>query len=128
MNTGFQVDPTDRLQRKSFADIAETLRRARSMDVLSLTSEQVDRRIGRIMDGYRTVVIKAQMNGFYRARKNRGEHFWESISDLWYPPPTAVRTRGRFNEPGSSVFYACNRSTGAVDQEVGGSNPPSCTR
>jgi hypothetical protein len=25
-----------------------------------------------------------------------------------------VRARGRFNEPGSSVFYACNRSTGAI--------------
>src|SRR6266436_6027784 len=102
------MDATDRLQRKSFADITETLRRARSMDVQSLTSEQVDRRIGRIMDGYHTVVIKAQMNGLYRARKNHGEQPWESISDLWYPPPTAVRTRGRFNEPGSPIFYACN--------------------
>jgi hypothetical protein len=108
------MDATDRLHRKSRADLAVTLQRARGMDVRSLTSEQVDRRIGLIMDGYRTVVINAQMNGLYRARKNRGEEPWGSVSDLWYPPAAAVRTRGRFNEPGSSVFYACNRSTGAI--------------
>lgn len=84
------------------------------MDVRSLTSAQVDKRIGRIMDGYHTVIIKAQMNGLYRARKNRGDEPWQSVSDLWYPPASAVRTRGRFNEPATSVFYACNRSTGAI--------------
>jgi hypothetical protein len=66
------------------------------------------------MDGYHTVVIKAQMNGLYRARKNRGDEPWQSVSDLWYPPSSAVRSRGRFNEPGSSVFYACNRAPGAI--------------
>jgi hypothetical protein len=86
------------------------------MDVRALSSQEVDRRIGRIMDGYRTVVIKAQMNGLYRARKNIGEEPWQSTSTLWYPPSSAVRNRGRFNEPGTSVFYACNRATGAIHE------------
>jgi RES domain len=104
----------ERLQRKSYSEIVARLQRARNMDVRSLTSSQVDKRIGLIMDGYPTVVIRAQMNGLYRARKNHGDEPWQSVSDLWYPPASAVRARGRFNEPGSSVFYACNRSTGAI--------------
>jgi hypothetical protein len=105
---------SERLQRKSYLDVVASLQRARAMDVQSLTPTQVDKRIGRIMDGYHTVVIKAQMNGLYRARKNHGDDPWQSVSDLWYPPAAVVRARGRFNEPGSSVFYACNRSTGAI--------------
>jgi hypothetical protein len=105
---------SERLQRKSYSEIVARLQRARTMDVRSLTSSQVDKRVGLIMDGYHTVVIKAQMNGLYRARKNHGDEPWQSVSDLWYPPASAVRTRGRFNEPGSSVFYACNRATGAI--------------
>jgi hypothetical protein len=98
---------TERLRRKGYADVVSSVRRARTMDTRSLTTEQIDHRIGRVMDGYRTVVIKAQMNGLYRARKNVGETPWESVSDLWYPPASVVRNRGRFNEPGESVFYAC---------------------
>ena len=108
------MDGSDRLRNKSYAQILTSLRRAREMDLQTLRTEQVDRRVGLIMDGYRTVVIKAQMNGLYRARKNRGDQPWQSVSDLWYPPAAAVRTRGRFNEPGVSAFYACNRATGAV--------------
>jgi hypothetical protein len=116
------VDEIERLQRKRFADIVVALGRARKMDVRSLSSQEVDRRIGLIMDGYRTVTITAQMNGLYRARKNVGDEPWTSTSDLWYPPASAVRRRGRFNEPGTSVFYACNRAPGAVHEihpEVG---------
>jgi RES domain len=84
------------------------------MDVRSLSTDQVDQRILRIMDGYHTVVISVQLNGLYRARKNIDDKPFERISDLWYPPAAAVRSRGRFNEVGVPVFYACNRVPGAI--------------
>jgi hypothetical protein len=105
---------TDRLRKKSFVSLLSTISRARSMDVAELSPEEVDHRIGSIMDGYRTVTITAQMNGLYRARKNIGDEPWPSTADLWYPPATAVLNRGRFNEPGTSVFYACNRAASAI--------------
>jgi hypothetical protein len=104
----------DRLQKKHFTDVLASITRARNMDVRALSSAEVDRRIGLIMDGYHTVVIKAQMSGLYRARKNIDDTPWQSIADLWYPPPSVVLNRGRFNEPGTSAFYACNRATGAI--------------
>lgn len=105
---------TERLQNISYGDLVARLSRARAMDVRTLATEAIDRRIGTIMDGYHTVVIKAQMNGLYRARKNITEQPYQRVSDLWYPPASVVQTRGRFNEPGTSMFYASNRATTAV--------------
>ena len=107
---------TDRLQNTSHRDLIARLNRAREMDVHTLDREIIDRRIGLIMDGYHTVVIKAEMNGLYRARKNVGDRPFEKTSELWYPPSAMVRSRGRFNEPGASVFYASNRSTTAIHE------------
>ena len=60
------------------------------MDVNTLAPEAIQTRVHMIMDGYHTVVIKAAMNGLYRARKNiDGEPFLYA-SDLWYPPAAAV--------------------------------------
>ncbi len=84
------------------------------MDLRDVPAEVVDQRIGKIMDGYYTVVIAAETNGVYRARRNHNGKPFESASDLWYPPASVIRARGRFNEPGESVFYACNRAPGAV--------------
>jgi hypothetical protein len=105
---------SESLRNTSYVDIVRRLDRARRMDVQAFTTEQVSNRIERIMDGYQTVVIKAQMNGLYRARKNVGEQLWHSAADLWYPPASAVHSRGRFNESGAPVFYACNRGPGAI--------------
>lgn len=104
----------EKLQNRHFVDLIASINRVRNLDVHALSSAEVTRRIALIMDGYHTVVIKAQMNGLYRARKNIGDTPWGSTTDLWYPPPSVVQNRGRFNEPGTSMFYACNRSTGAV--------------
>ena len=98
--------PSEGLQKISYADLVARIRRARNMDVNTLAPEAIQTRVHMIMDGYHTVVIKAAMNGLYRARKNiDGEPFLYA-SDLWYPPAAAVRLRGRFNEPGAPAFYA----------------------
>lgn len=102
------------LQKVSYAEIITRLTRARKMNVSGLSAEDVDRRVGLIMNGYHTVAIKGQLNGLYRARKNIGDQPCQSTSDLWYPPASAVLNRGRFNEPGAPVFYACNRGVGAI--------------
>jgi hypothetical protein len=104
----------DRLQNTTLREVKERVRRARNMDVRSLSVDQVTQRIGLIMDGYHTVVISVQLNGLYRARKNIEGKPFETVSELWYPPAAAVRSRGRFNEVGVPVFYACNRVPGAV--------------
>src|SRR5215204_4079623 len=107
-------DARERLRKAGYADLLARLDRARRMNPAKLTHEQVNQRIGQIMDGYHTLVVPAQMSGLYRARKNVGDVPWQFASDLWYPPATAVRNRGRFNDPGSPVLYACNTATGAV--------------
>jgi hypothetical protein len=104
----------DRLQKTSLIELKQRISRARTMDVRTLTTDQVDQRIGQLMDGYHTVVIAVQLNGLYRARKNIDDKPFERVSELWYPPAAAVRSRGRFNEIGAPVFYACNRVPGAV--------------
>jgi hypothetical protein len=102
------------LQKVSHADLIARINRARNMDVNILSHSAIHNRIHKIMDGYHTVIIKVATNGIYRARKNIDGQPFLFASDLWYPPASAVRLRGRFNEPGTPVFYASNRPNGAI--------------
>lgn len=108
------MEPEDRLQRTGYAELRERIKRARRMDAQALTPASLKTRIGLIMDGYHTVVIDAAMNGVYRARKNVGDAPFLTTAELWYPPATVVRSRGRFNAIGAPMFYASNRMNGAI--------------
>jgi hypothetical protein len=99
---------SERLQKLNYSDLVARINRARKMDVNCLDPQVIQTRVRMIMDGYHTVVIKAAMNGLYRARQNIDGQPFLYASDLWYPPASVVRLRGRFNEPGASVFYASN--------------------
>src|SRR5260370_39825287 len=110
------------LNQRATLTLSAGFHRARTMDLRDVPAEVVDQRIGKIMDGYYTVVIAAETNGVYRARRNHNGNPFESASDLWKPPASVIRSRGRFNEPGESVLYASNWSPGAgfhIRQPVG---------
>ena len=105
---------SEKLQRISYSDLRDRINRARTMDAQTLMPASIKARVGMIMDGYHTIVIDAAMNGIYRARKNVGETPFVTTAELWYPPASVVRTRGRFNEIGTPMFYASNRMNGAL--------------
>ena len=105
--------PRHRLARIPYGDLRARIARARRMDVARLSGEQVFQRIGRLMDGYTTFQLPILLNGVFRARKNPASSPFDNTRDLWYPPASAITRRGRFNEEGESVFYACNKANGA---------------
>jgi hypothetical protein len=105
------------LKQISYLDLKSKLNCARQMDVGALSAEEVAERIGlSVMEGYWTNLIRAEMTGLYRARKNNGIDPWLSIEKLWYPPASKIDKRGRFNEIGKSVFYACDTFAGAITE------------
>jgi hypothetical protein len=104
----------ERLRRASYSQVRERIARARRMNVHELSMEQVAFRIGLIMDGYRTMIRPLELNGAFRARKNVGSKLFEHVSELWYPPASAITSRGRFNQPHEPLLYVCNTAHGAA--------------
>jgi hypothetical protein len=108
---------SETLQQISYVDLRSKLNCARQMDVGALSAEEVAERIrSSVMAGYWTNLIRAEITGLYRARKNNGIDPWLSIEKLWYPPASKIDKRGRFNEIGKSVFYACDTFAGAITE------------
>ncbi len=105
--------PKHRMARISYGDLHQRVMRARRMDVAHLNKAQVFERIRLLMDGYATFLLPVRLNGVFRARKNPTCSPFENTRDLWYPPAPAVTRRGRFNDIGESVFYACNNAHAA---------------
>lgn len=103
-----------RLQKLSLYDLKELIRQARAMDLANISSEAIDARIGKIMDGYQTNRLTVMMNGVFRARCNEGTELYTNTSQLWYPKPEFVKERGRFNETSKPVFYVSNTARGAM--------------
>lgn len=83
------------------------------MRVGELEASQVKERIFRLLDGYAMFTIPLLFTGVFRARRNPNDRAFTNASELWYPPRKVVR-RGRFNEDGAPVFYACNQAHGAM--------------
>jgi hypothetical protein len=104
------------LRRRSAADFYGRLSRLRRLDPSSLTSQQVDDRIRRALNGYITRSMILGSNGVWRARVNVAGQTFEDASDLWFPPNEVVRQRGRFNEEGQSVFYCSDKLSSAVEE------------
>lgn len=104
------------LRRRSAADFYGRLKRLKQLDPARLTSEQVDDRFRRAINGYITRSIIMGSNGVWRARVNAAGQTFEDASDLWFPPKSVVRQRGRFNEEGQSVFYCSDKVSSAVEE------------
>lgn len=104
-----------RLRKTSSIDLAMRLARARAMDLANLSHEQVSSRIRRLMDGYSTKTIVIGTNGVFRARVHPSTvDYFENIAQLWYPPVSAVKMAGRFNQAGEVRFYASNQIYAAL--------------
>jgi hypothetical protein len=107
------------LRNISYIDLKSKPNCARQIDVGALSAEEVTERMQSVMYGYWTGPIHAETIGLYRARKGDIDPWldpWLSIKELWYPPAAKIDRRGRFNEIGKSVFYACDSFAGAVNE------------
>lgn len=111
---GGHKNSDDRLKHASYSEVRERIQRARRMKVRDLSPEQVASRIGLIMDGYRTMVRPLELNGGFRARKNVDGKLFERTSEIWYPPASAITSRGRFNDVHEPLLYICNTGAGAA--------------
>lgn len=104
------------LRRRSAVDFYGRLKRLKRLDPSKFTSEQIDDRLRRALNGYITRSIILGSNGVWRARVNAAGQTYEDATELWFPPEAAVRQRGRFNETGQSVFYCSDKISSAVEE------------
>jgi hypothetical protein len=85
------------------------------MNLADLTNEQVEARIGPLLDGYATKLVHIRTNGVFRARLVPPDiDLFDHASELWYPPTSAAGRAGRFNRAGEVKFYCSNRVQAAL--------------
>lgn len=80
----------------------------KALDLSKLTSEQITRRIEKIMHQYAVTPAELCFNGeLYRARINKDKVDFTNKSELWYRTKNVEKISiGRFNKAGESLFYA----------------------
>lgn len=98
-------DPTKSLE--------ELIDRFRSQDLATASDEDISAQIQKIMDGYACYTRTVSMSACYRARINES-HVFQHVSELWYPPASAVTNPGRVNRTGNSVFYVASSQDTAI--------------
>ena len=104
---------THPLLRVGLSDLRGRISRARTMDLQSLSDDQVFGRVARLADGYmkRPDALVATM--VFRARRHDTRSPFNHASEVWHPPASVVK-RGRFNAVGEPVFYVANRFHAAI--------------
>jgi hypothetical protein len=98
----------------SLFDLQTRIKKLKSLDLRNFNLEQVEARLGRIMDAYSTLPLPLVLTGAYRARVNTSSKPFQNVSELWYPPSSAVTKLGRLNKIGEPVFYASNKANVAA--------------
>jgi hypothetical protein len=119
------MSPSDNLS--NLKEIEEQIRELESFDLKTVEEEVVYRKIRQLMPSYggRPVSINTSKR-VYRVRRNLSERLHSSrdlewylplfgeVRLIWYPPKEEVRTRGRINNSGESVFYCATSINTAV--------------
>jgi hypothetical protein len=77
--------------------------------------EDIEAKIGYIIQPFLVHIIGAEFETLYRARINKNpDKFYTNLSEVWYPSPQYVTKLGRFNKINESVFYASVHHLGAL--------------
>lgn len=58
-----------------------------------------------VLNRYTCMTRRMESNFAFRARINEGEAVFTNYKEIWYPPAEKVKTYGRLNRPGQSMFY-----------------------
>ena len=85
-----QINKRRSLSNISIFDLRRRIASLRRADLVTLSSEVVADRIGRVIDQYPFQIRSMQLNGLYRARSNKPGEVFSSASQLWYLLATAV--------------------------------------
>lgn len=86
----------------TLSGLKQRVRQLQRIDVNSVSLPYLSQKYQALMRGVRTHWISGPgLNQVWRGRIGR----YEKVTDLWYPPKTVVKSYGRANPPGYSVFY-----------------------
>lgn len=85
-------------------ELEERIQEFEELDI-NCSIEEIKLVLNKVMLGYKCLTRVMDSSYAFRARINpNGENFRE-VSELWYPPKEKVKTQGRLNKAGESIFY-----------------------
>ncbi len=90
----------------SLTELENKITILKSSDFRGLSIDQLREMIAEIIDQCPLQPRPLRLSGVYRARKNCTTQIFTNASDLWYPPSSVIKTYGRLNNVGQSLFYA----------------------
>lgn len=105
----------DVLSERTVVEIREEIRALESLDLRDHEPGEVLRRVRSICRGYMwmTRVIREE---FFAFRARRLSEPPESVSELWYPPPSLITRIGRANGENEPVLYTSSNGVTAVSE------------
>lgn len=95
--------------------IDEAARNIRKLKLDRVNEDHLTEQVRALLKiGYVSRCLYLNKGKVYRVRSNKDGKLFENVRDLWWPPPEAVKERGRLNRIGQSVFYCSDREDTAV--------------
>src|ERR1700742_377715 len=95
--------------------VNKQLQLVRRLNLKTVNEEYLRREIRTLLEtGYVSRLLYVNHSRVYRVRINEGRTLFENARQLWWPPPEAIKEKGRLNDIGQSIYYCSDSESTAV--------------
>src|SRR5947209_6255244 len=96
-------------------EIRRRIHALRRLNLATVKESHLEQQVRELLNlGYVARPLLVNATKAYRVRLNKGGKLFTNTKDLWYPPASIIKAKGRVNDIGETVFYYSDTENTAV--------------